>query len=130
MSDILRFKKPEDQLRKGAKNFPRRKDLRKLDDGGHPALHLVRYLQTCHLYSIAHGACETSDFDTLSIEQAGGEAKTIAPKAIPMLRYFSGLNFPKCKKARWLRGRQNFLEMLLRSRRGRCGGAGPAAWFQ
>jgi len=38
----------------------------------------------------------------LSIEQAGGEAKTISPKAIPILRYFSGSNFPECKKARGL----------------------------
>jgi hypothetical protein len=28
------------------------------------------------------------------------------------------------------RGRQNFLEMLLRSRRGHCGGARTAPWFQ
>jgi hypothetical protein len=47
------------------------------------------------------------DSDTLSIEQAGGEAKTISPKAIPILRYFSGLNFPEFNKASWLCGRQN-----------------------
>jgi uncharacterized membrane protein YoaK (UPF0700 family) len=37
---------------------------------------------------------QTDDYDTLSIEQAGGEAKTIPLKAIPVLAYFSGLSFP------------------------------------
>jgi hypothetical protein len=63
------------------------------------------------LLATEHGS-PPSAYDTLSIHQPSGQAITISPKAIPILRYFSGLNFPGFNKARWLRGRPNFFRMF------------------